>query len=267
MEPLAAVVLGLLQGVLEWLPVSSEAAVALVMTQLLGMEPVESVNTALYLHLGTMLAALVYFRRDFIEVLGNVPGCTREFVETGRIPDGYPLVNFLFFSTFFSGLLGGSIYVLGLERLPSDPRLFTGMVGVALLVTGAMKLVGKPSDRSYLAVNLLDSAEIGLLQGLAVIPGISRSGVTVFGLFALDFDSDDAFRLSFLMSVPAVAVAQVGVGLFSGFTVTAELALSSAVSALVGYLSIGALLEVAERVEVAYLCFLLAGLSFAALLI
>ncbi len=267
MEPATAVLLGALQGISEWLPVSSEAVIALFMTQLMGSAPAESVNAAIFLHTGTMLAALAYFRRDFLGVLEDVPRCTEEFFDKKKIPSEYALLNFLFFSTLASGLVGGAIYLLGMDALPSNPAVFTGFIGFALVLTGIIKLIGKPATRGYADINLLDSFEVGFLQGLAVIPGISRSGATVFGLFALDFDSDDAFRLSFLMSVPAVLVAQIGLNLFSGFEFSPMLLLAAATSFVVGYLSIDIVLKIAERIEVAYLCFLLALLSFASILI
>ncbi|MFB6292573.1 MAG: undecaprenyl-diphosphate phosphatase [Candidatus Nanohaloarchaea archaeon] len=267
MEPLTAVVLGALQGVFEWLPVSSEAVISLFMTQVLGSQTVESVNTAIYLHSGTMLAALAYFRDDFFQVLKDVPRCAEEFVETREVPWSYSLLNFLFFSTLVSGAVGGGIYFFGIERLPSDPALFALLVGFALLATGVFKLIGAESDRLAEEAGMRDSVFVGLLQGLAIVPGISRSGSTVFGLFYRDFSSEDAFRLSFLMSVPAIFLAQIGINLFSGFSLTPGLLLATGVAFVVGYVSIDAILGIAERVEVAYLCFAFAALSFLAVAI
>lgn len=267
MELVEAVILGMIQGIVEWLPVSSEAAISLFMTQILGTAPAESVNTAIYLHVGTMLAALIYFRGDFAEVFRETPDYVKESVSKKSVPEDYPIINFLLVSTLVTGVLGGAIYLFGLEYLPESPALFSALVGVALLVTGAMMLVGKRSSRDYSSVGLGDGVFTGLLQALAIIPGISRSGSTIFGLFYREFDSDDAFKLSFLMSVPAVLAAQIGMNLFSGFEMNQGLLVAGAVSFVVGYLAIDAVLEIAERVEVAYLCFMFAALSFLAALL
>lgn len=268
MEILHAVMLGVIQGVFEWLPVSSEAVISLVMTQFLGVEPIKSVNAAIFLHIGTMLAALLYFREDFIEVVEDLPSYFQDFKQNpnGKLRETN-LINFLGFSTLITGLVGGSIYVFGRKAIPESPEVFSGLVGGALLLTGLMKLKASGSSRSYIDAGFSDSILVGFLQGLAVIPGISRSGSTVFGLFYRDFSSEDAFRLSFLMSVPAVVAAQVGLNLFSGFQATSGLLVASLTAAIVGYVSIGAVLEIAEKVEVAYLCFFLAALSFVPLLL
>ncbi len=267
MEPLEILVLGAIQGIFEWLPVSSEAAVTLFMTQLLGKTPAASVNTAIYLHAGTMLAAALYFREDFIRILEQLPDYLTEAAKDPESLNSGGLLNFLVIATFFTAALGGVIYTLGLEHIPSSPDVFSGLVGVALLVTGVLRLTGEGTGRDYRATGTWDSVFTGIIQSFSVVPGISRSGSTVFALLYRDFSSKDAFRLSFLMSVPAVLVAQVGLQVFSGFTVSRELLLATAVSFLVGYASIDAVLRIAERVEVAYIAFGLAVLSFLPLLI
>ncbi len=267
MELVNAVLLGVLQGIFEWLPVSSEAVTTLVMTQFLGQEPINAVNTAIYLHSGTMLAALLYFRGDFLEMFRRIPGYVRETVDQPSKLKQPGLMNFLVVSTFVSSALGGTLYVFGTGSLPSNPDIFAGLVGVALLATGLMKLLGEGAGRAYRDADLNDSLLVGALQGLAIIPGISRSGSTIFGLFYRDFSSDDAFKLSFLMSVPAIFIAQIGLNLFSGFTVNAEMIIAAASAFLAGYVSIGAVLEVARRIEVGYIAVVLALLSFLPLLI
>jgi len=266
MDLVAALVLGVLQGIVEWLPISSEAVISLFMTQILGRQPIESVNAAVYLHTGTMLAAFVYFKDEFMDVLRDTPEYFQDAAQQKALPD-YPIINFLIVSTLLTGVLGGFIYLFGLEYIPESPDVFSALIGLALLATGLMKLLGSESDRNYLSVDTGDSVFAGLLQGLAIIPGISRSGTTVFALFYRDFSSEDAFKLSFLMSVPAVLAAQIGMNIFSGFQISQTLLVASVISFVVGYFSVGLVLRIAERTEVAYLCFALAALSFVAVLI
>lgn len=267
MEVLTAIILGVLQGVSEWLPVSSEAVITLVMTQVLGRKPVNAVNTAIYLHVGTMLAAFVYFRDDFIEILWALPEYLERTVKDPSSLGNRGVINFLVISTAVSSALGGLLYVFGIKSLPSNPDLFAALVGLALLGTGVMKILGEESNRLYTDAGAVDSVLAGALQGLAIIPGISRSGSTVFGLFYREFSSQDAFKLSFLMSVPAILIAQIGINLFSGFAVSPGLLVAALAAFVSGYASIEAVLQIADRVEIGYIALFLAILSFLPLLL
>jgi undecaprenyl-diphosphatase len=264
MEILTGLLLGVIQGVFEWLPVSSEAVISLFLTQVMNQPPVESINTAVYLHTGTMLAALYYFREEYIDIFQEVPAYLNSIRQQQGVRE-YSLINFLLVSTLLTGIIGGGIYftmLSALENLQNAETIFASLTGAALLITGAMKLEGNSDERVTEDADLKDAVFTGMLQGLAIVPGISRSGSTVFALFFREFDSKSAFKLSFLMSVPAVLAAQIGLGLLSGFMFDSGLAAAVITSFIVGILSIDAVLKIADRAEVAYLCFLLAGLSF-----
>jgi undecaprenyl-diphosphatase len=262
MNLVEAVMIGILQGILEWIPVSSEAAISIAMTQIFGTAPIESLNTAVFLHIGTMFSALLYFREDYIEM-------SRNFIDDVSEGD-FELesrTRFLVLSTAVTGALGGGIYVFLLEALPESPSIFAALTGLALLVTGVLKLATGAGSRPERSVTDIDSVLTGLLQALAIVPGISRSGATTFGFLYRGFDSKSAFRLSFLMSVPAVLGAQVGLGLLSGFEVTFNLVVAGVTAFLVGAASIEAVLNIAEKTDVAYLCFGLAAVAFASALL
>jgi undecaprenyl-diphosphatase len=268
MDIIQAVVLGILQGVFEWLPVSSEAVLSLVMNKVFGTGVEESVNTAIWLHTGTMLAALFYLRDDFISMVLDIPG----FLERGKQGElfqtfGDTRISFMIIATVITAVLGGFLYVAGIETVADYPRIFTAVMGTALLVTGLLRFYQSSATRKFRQVNAKDSVLVGLLQSLSIIPGISRSASTVFVLFYRGFDGEDAFRMSFLLSVPAVFIANIGVNLFSGFTYTVELVVASLVAMVVGYLTIDAVIRIADRTGVAYLCFILSGLTFASLLL
>lgn len=262
MDFLQAILLGILQGVFEWLPVSSEAVVTIVMTQLYGSAVEESVNTAIWLHTGTMLAALLYFRERFRQLVVYTIAAFRErtlpihpSTEEGR------LTYFIAVTTAVTAAFGGALYFVGIETVANYPGVFTVIMAAALAVTGILRLYTNEAERTVGAVNATDSAFIGVLQGMAIIPGISRSGSTVFGLLYRDFSAEDAFVLSFLLSVPAVFIANIGINLFGGFELSPHLVVAAITSAVVGYLSIGAVLKVAGRTSIAYLCFILAAIS------
>ncbi len=256
MDPWQAVVVGVVQGVAEWLPVSSEAVTTLVMQRWLGMDAAAAVDAALWLHTGTMLAALLYFRGAFraavVDAWRRVRALDRGM--QGRAP-------FIVVATVVTGVVGGVLYVGGVKTLARYPGLFSGVMAGALLVTAGLRLYAPGADRVVEAVGPRDAVLVGVLQGAAVVPGVSRSGATVFGLLYRGFDAGEAFRLSFLLSVPAVLGAGIGLELLSGFAVTPPLVLAAAVACVVGYASIGAVLRVADRSGVAVLCVVLAVIA------
>jgi len=262
-----AVVLGVIQGVFEWLPVSSEAVISIVMTQLFGSGVTESLNSAIWLHTGTMFAALIYFREDFFELIEFFFEKIRNQDFEREKSEIENIFVFIVVATFVTSAVGGTLYFGALEFFSTRPDLFAAITGLALVATGVARFYQNTEGRVSGDLDLIDSVFVGLLQGLAVIPGVSRSGSTVFGLFYRDFSAQDAFRLSFLLSVPAVFIANIGINIFSGFTVGIEMFLASTVAFIVGYFTIDIVLEIADRAEVAYICFVLAAISFIPLII
>jgi len=262
MDPVTALLAGLLQGIFEWLPVSSEGVITLFLTQIGGQGAIRSVNIAIWLHLGTMLAALIYFRQDFSSIIKQVPVYLRQAVKGQLFTDkNASLTSFILLATLITAALGGAIYVSIAIYLANYPRLFTLLMALALLATGFLRYYRPTASKREGEIGLIDATSLGLFQALSVIPGVSRSGITVFGLFLRDFDAKSAFKLSFLLSVPAVLIANIGLGFLSGWQFSVELLLAGLVSFVVGYLTISLLLEVADRLEVAYLCFILAALA------
>lgn len=261
---LQAVVLGIVQGVTEWLPISSEAVITLLMTRIFDQGAITSVNSAIWLHTGTMMAAILYFRKDFWDIgMHFLKKREKAFDGSENAVTG----KFLIASTLATGLVGGTIYFLGLEKAASYPRLFSGLMAVALFVTGGLRLYSSEELKDFFDIDIQDSLLVGLLQGFSILPGISRSGITSFGFLFRDYRAQDAFHLSFLMSVPAVLAANVGLNLFSGFTVGPSMIVASAVSFVVGYLTIGSVLKIADRGEIAYICFILGLLALLPVLI
>lgn len=270
MEPVQAVVLGIIQGVLEWLPVSSQGIASVVMTQFLGLPPETADSAAVFLHSGTALSALIYFREEFRTLILQLPDYLDQLISNQDLPDEYRLMNFVVVASVFSGFSGLiSLFLKDFifQSISSSSTVFTALIGVALLLTGILKLREKEGFRNSETLNVGDGAVAGFLQGFAFIPGISRSGVTVFGLFLRDFSSEEAFRLSFIMSVPAVLMGQVAIGLLEGFTPSLNMVIAGITAFLVGYLSIDAVIKLARRLNVAYVCFALSILIFAVIML
>lgn len=247
-EWLVATILGLIQGVLEWLPVSSEGSVALALTAMdVSDSAVEDTQFALLLHLGTAIAATTYYREDLRSVLADVP----TWRPAGAFERDAEL-SFLGVATLSSFATGGVAY-LALDSLVSSLSggAFVALIGALLVVTGLFQRAAQ--DRTLGTrgqADLLDALLVGGLQGLAILPGISRSGTTVSALLLRGHPGESSLRLSFLLSIPAAlaagALVFVDVGVPSIAPGPAALAL--VISAVVGYLTVGALVALVRRV-------------------
>jgi undecaprenyl-diphosphatase len=175
-------ILGAIQGIFEWLPISSEGVVA-IFSQLL-IKDLNAIEVALFLHLGTLFAVLIYFFEDWKEIL---------FFKNKK------LIRFLIITTIVSGIVGFFLYQLVITiAIGSYLLLFTGF---GLLFTAYFH---KKKKRISLSPNKLALIS-GLLQGLAVIPGLSRSAATIFGLSLGKENPKEILKLSYLMSAPVVA--------------------------------------------------------------
>lgn len=217
--------LGTIQGVLEWLPISSEGVVALASQWLVEGNPVD---TALFLHLGTMAAVLVYFRKDWKKVL------TLEDEE---------LVRFLGIATLLSLVVGLPIYKF--IRNVAVGNFLLLITGLGLLATAYFH----KKDLGWKLKNGKLAGTTGLLQGLAVIPGFSRSGSTIFGLSLSDKSPAEILRLSYLMSVPVVLSSNTYLLVRNPVLPWKEGMVASVFSFGVGILSLSLLLKVARKIN------------------
>ena len=239
----AAVVLGLLQGTLEWLPVSSQGIIVVVHSLLFDGEIAEGIGYSLWLHIGTVPSVLLAFRKETAQIVGEV---------LARPSRPSPLVTFLLVSTVVSGVVGLPLVLYLTDLSESAGAAAMVVVGVALLFTGVLQVVRRgPGARDRDDLEVRDGLLAGVSQGLAVIPGLSRSGVTVAALLWRGVDRREALVLSFLMSVPASLAAAAFAVLDENFAVTAEALVGAAVAFGTGLVAIKLLVAVAERVNLA----------------
>ncbi len=240
MSPAVVTVLaGLIQGVLEWLPVSSEGQVSVLLSMLVGASPASAVSTALWLHLGTALAAATYLRSELAAALRALL----------RAEGGDPaMLRYLLVGTSVTAVTGIPFY-LATTRMPSSaalalatPLLLTAL-GVALLLAEGRAVERDPTDPVRLG------ALVGSLQGVAALPGVSRSGITILGLMLMGLDVERALRLSFLLSIPASLGAAGLVALTGAVDVGIPQLLSTAAAAGAGYASMHALTRLSSRVS------------------
>ncbi|MEZ3144858.1 undecaprenyl-diphosphate phosphatase [Halobaculum sp. MBLA0143] len=254
---LVAVVVGVVQGVFEWLPISSEGNVALALS-LLGRSPEEAVAFALFLHLGTALSAAVYYRERIAGLLGALPSW-----RPGGDGDDATL-GFLAVATVASGVVGIGAYqtVIGLVS-ETGGGLFVVAVGVLLVGTGLFqRLSADRAAETRTTPSLADAVLVGAGQGLAILPGVSRSGTTTGLLLLRGYEESRSFELSFLLSIPAALGAGVLAYTDTGLAAAPTAAVVAlGVAAVVGYATIDALLRVVERVAFWAVCVGLGGLA------
>ncbi|MFC7248482.1 undecaprenyl-diphosphate phosphatase [Halomicroarcula sp. GCM10025324] len=257
---LVAVVLGILQGVLEWIPVSSEGGVALASTALTGVSPAAATRLALFLHAGTAISAVVYYRREVRDIVDSVRELSRR-----PFADETADLSFIVVATLATGVTGLPAYAL-LDAAVSELEggLFLALVGGLLVVTGLVQRFAAALSLGEREIpNWLDAVFVGVLQGLAILPGISRSGTTVSALLLRGHEGESSLRLSFLLSIPAALAANALILVDDGVPaiepVGAVVAL--AVSAVVGYLTVGALVRLVRQVPFWAVCTVFGGLG------
>ena len=180
--------LAIVQGLTEWLPVSSSGHLV-ILQKILNLNL--SIGYSILLHFGTTIVVITVFRKDVKDILkdlfkGNFEtdeGKFAVFIAIGSVPIA---VSGFFFYDFFKSLFSNLL-----------------VVGFALLITGCALFFSerKVGNRK---MNVLDSLVIGFAQALTIVPGISRSGLTVATGLLRKIDKDTAFRFSFLLSVPAI---------------------------------------------------------------
>jgi undecaprenyl-diphosphatase len=252
------IIVALLQGFFEWLPISSEGQVIFFVHNFTAVSPDEALILAVWLHLGTALAVVARYPRIMLEIIS-----LRDRT----------LVRLLLIATLATAVTAIPLYIFLKQSINVfQGEMLNALVGVLLLLTAlALYLPTRqredsgpidtrtPTDREALLT--------GLVQGTSVLPGLSRSGVTVSALLMQKIDRETALRFSFLMSVPAVA-GILGLEILSGSAIPPSVGLSDFVIIevivfAVGLASMELLLRLARRVSFWKLCLILACIAIA----
>ena len=252
MKSVEAIVLGTVQGLTEFLPVSSSGHLVL-FQNLFGLKEPELLFD-ICLHVGTLSAVIIVFYREILDILKAL----FQFPVRMKTAGGFTRLCETDASIRMALLIVvGSIptAVIGLLFKKITDQLFGSItiVGVMLLVTGTILWLtrnirgdGRPISKT----TLKDALLIGIIQGLAILPGISRSGSTISTALFLGIDRKVAGRYSFLLSIPAIIGALL-LGLDSPELHTAipmgTIIVGSVVSALVGWFALVILLRVVDR--------------------
>ena len=200
-DALTAAALGALQGLTEFLPVSSSGHVA-IGAQFFDLQE-NSLALVVLLHLGTLLATVILFRHDIAALALEGIASLRDPKRFRTTVEGRALVG-IAIVTLITGVLG--LLLRGLaEAFAEDLHL----VGYGFLVSAAFLVASGVARGTGDEVSWWQAAGIGIAQGVAVLPGISRSGVTIAVAMLLGVQASPAFRFSFLVSLPAIAGAAV----------------------------------------------------------
>ena len=244
MTAIQVVVLAIVQGLTEFLPISSSGHLVLVPVFFGWTDQGLAFDVAV--HFGSLLAVLAFFRRDIAGLLRGgvqVLGAKVESIEA-RMALGIAL------GTIPAALAGLTLAGWIEANLRSVNVVVITLSGYAVLMILADRL-GRRS-RNIASITLKDAILIGIAQALALIPGTSRSGVTITAALALGFERQDAARFSFLLAVPVILLATVFslIGLLGGEESVAwgQLAIGVVVSGIVAYLSIEFFMRFVSRI-------------------
>ncbi len=189
-----AIILGIIQGITEFLPISSSGH--LVLVQKLFDLQTPPIFFDVLVHVGTLLAIVVYLRRDLIKIILGLKNKEVQklivFVVVGTLP----------------------VVVVGFLLLDFIENIFNSFltVGISFLITAAI-LMGtvfvKKTEKSLEGMGWLDSIFIGIFQAIAILPGVSRSGSTISAGLFRKMERNSAFKFSFLLAIPAICGALV----------------------------------------------------------
>ena len=258
MTYLESVILGLVQGLAEFLPISSSGHLAL-LQQFFGIEEDKVLVFAVLLHVGTLISVFIVYWRDIWELIIEL-GLTIRDLCTGRglrlqerpvrklgvmiivgtIPTG---IMGICFNDFFNSLYNSVI-----------------PIGIGLIITGFMLVIAERighANRGIEQMNYRNALFIGFVQGIAITPGISRSGSTLFGSLLCNLDRRFAVKFVFLLSIPSIlgsAVMEAPEAFASGVDMAqmGPILVGMAVAAVSGLVAIKTMIKIVSNKKLSY---------------
>ncbi len=257
MEVHDAALLGVIQGLTEFLPVSSSGHLVL-FQNLFGLTEPE-IYFDISVHVGTLAAICVFFYKDLKGIAAALFSTSTWNARKGGFSESFaqkPEIR------LFLLILAGTVPTafIGLLLRPIAPKIFSSvqLVGIMLFVTGLLLWLTrrlKKGGRHVGQITVWDALCIGIIQGLAIFPGISRSGATIaVGLFR-GLDRETAARYSFLLSIPAILgamVLELGQTPASDFPPARVVLLGAFIAAAVGYVALTILIHLVKKGDLHY---------------
>jgi len=196
------IILGIVQGLLEWIPVSSEAFL-IIIAMLYGVDPSTSLIIAILMHFSTSLAAIIYYRNDYISLVRYIRGA-RTVSEQSR-----SLLSYFIIAGTITLLLGLVIHYLLMSVLVViESMIRIGSIIIMILIGLLLILIGLLMRRARITehfktiinLNTRDNIILGIAQAFSVLPGVSRSGITISTLLLRNYNQDTSVKLSFLIA-------------------------------------------------------------------
>ena len=253
-----AVILGLVQGLAEFLPVSSSGHLAL-LQQFFGIDENKVLLFAVMLHVGTLISVFIVYWKDIWELIVELcltikDLCTGKGLRLEERPVR-KLGVLIIIATIPTGIIG----VLGGDFFDS---LYTSIVpiGIGLIITGFLLVMAErmgSSSRGLEKMNFRNAFFIGLVQGIAICPGISRSGSTLFGSLICNLDRKFAVKFVFLISIPSIlgsAVLELPDAIEAGVTVAeaGPVIVGMLVAAVSGLVAIKSMIKIVSDKKLSY---------------
>lgn len=253
---LYSIIVGVVQGISEWLPISSKTQVLLVSNALFALPLVVAYAFGLFMEIGSVGSALIYFRKDIVSLIRN-----------------RKLLVYLVVVTTVTAIIGVPVYLL-VERILEGAY----NVGIPMLILGVILISNGFYIRRSRASQMIGSLEemkmkhylaVGIAQGIAAFPGVSRSGMTTSTMLLMGVRPDVAFRLSFLAYIPAAIGAFLMTILISKKEVHAAIAnidstgilIAIVSSAIIGLIVISFLLKLAKDSRIYMVNFVLGSIA------
>jgi undecaprenyl-diphosphatase len=241
---LQVVVLAIVQGLSEFLPISSSGHLVLV-PGVFGWAD-QGMAFDIALHFGSLAAVLIYFRNDIVSLLQGttqvLSGKASSFEARLALAIGIGTIPAAIAGLLLAGWIG--------DNLRNPSVIVITLSGYAIMMILADRFGKK--DRVLTSIGIKDAVMIGLAQALALVPGTSRSGVTITAAMALGYERTEAARFSFLLAVPVILLAtayELTIMMNSDISVAwGQFGLGALVSALVAYLSIEFFMRFVSRV-------------------
>ena len=256
---LYSLIIGIIQGISEWLPISSKTQIIVSSIYLLKLSFQQAYTFGLFMEIGTLSAAVIYFRRELAELIQVLLGSKNRLQRK--------LFAYVVFVTLITGVIGAPLYLIA----DSIPGIAIGLpmliIGFVLIVDAALIRYSKRKreqgiePRKLENLTVRDYVLVGIAQGIAVLPGVSRSGITTSTMLLLKVEPDEAFRLSFIAGIFA-AIGAFGLTLIATESnVAASIAaiglagiiIAIVVSAIISLFLIDFLIKVAGKQKITYL--------------
>jgi len=235
MTSFQAMIFGALQGLTEFLPISSTAHLILLPWAVGWPDPGLSFDVAL--HLGTLIALLIYFRTEWIALIGSALGILRGRTQT---PDARMAMQIIVAT--IPGAIAGALFEHKVEDALRAPQVIAIMLIALALVLAVAELMGQ-RKKGLGEISWTDAITVGVAQALAIVPGVSRSGITITAGLFRNFNRETAARFSFYLSTPIIAgaVAKKSLDVIKAGATIDQLTpfiVGILASAIVGYLAI-----------------------------